>query len=98
MRILAVRSMLLAALSLPVCAQQNQTGVVYGTIFDANTGQPVRQVTVEVEGHSEKKQVSDIDGKFRLDLPAGSYKLRFTAENYTPTTVDTVTVTAGGAV
>ena len=84
---------LFAAMSL--AAQQSQTGTVAGTIFDANTAQPVRQVTVEIEGFPDKKQTSDVDGKFRVELPPGSYKLRFMAEDYSPTTIDAVAVTAG---
>lgn len=80
----------------PVAAQE--AGSVAGSVFDASTGQPVRQAQVSIEGEAGKKTVTDTDGKYKIDLPAGKYKLRFSAENYADTTVDEVAVIAGDVV
>ncbi|MEJ7607481.1 MAG: TonB-dependent receptor plug domain-containing protein [Bryobacteraceae bacterium] len=41
---------------------------------------------------------SDLDGRYKIEISAGKYKLRFTAENYSETTVDEVVVVAGQSV
>jgi outer membrane receptor protein involved in Fe transport len=66
-----------------------------GTIFDAANGQPLRGVKVEANGQSTNDMVTDTDGKFRLSLPVGKYKLRFTVDTHLETTVDDVEVKAG---
>jgi outer membrane receptor protein involved in Fe transport len=92
-----IRILLFAASASMVFAQQPQ-GAVVGGVFDSATGQPVRQAQVTVEGLPDKRTVSDTDGKFRLDLPEGKYKIRFSAPNYTDTTVDEIGVAAGQVV
>ena len=82
--------------ALSVFAQSG--GSVTGSVFDSATGQPVRQVHVLVEGQPTLKTQTDTDGKYKLDLPAGTYKLRFTAVNFTDTTVDEIAVAAGAIV
>jgi 1-aminocyclopropane-1-carboxylate deaminase len=42
-----------------------------------------------------KEARTDLDGVFRLDLPAGTYKLRFNLEDFNETVVDPVVVTVG---
>ncbi|HYO80227.1 MAG TPA: TonB-dependent receptor [Bryobacteraceae bacterium] len=76
-------------------AQAPPTGTVVGGVFDSANGQPVRQALITVEGQPNRRAVSDTDGKFRLEIPVGKYKLRFNADNYTETTVDEVVVVAG---
>jgi len=74
--------------------QSSQTGVVSGAVLDASSGQPVRNATVAVDGAGQETK-TDIDGNFRLELPAGKYKLRFTAENFNDALLDQVDVIAG---
>lgn len=86
--------LLLAAFaSLP--AQQNAgKGVVTGTVFDASNGQPVRGAAIAINGNSGDL-VTDLDGRFRLELSAGQYTLNFRAPNYADATVTEVVVKAG---
>ena len=41
-----------------------QTGTIRGSVFDANTGDPLIGVTVVVDG-TDQGTVTDIDGKFK---------------------------------
>lgn len=76
-------------------AQDAAKGVIAGQVLDATTGQVIRQAKISVEGR-EEATVTDLEGKFKLDLPVGRYKLRFAAQNYNDTTVDEIDVLAGG--
>lgn len=58
----------------------------------------MRQAQVSVDGQPELKARTDTDGKYRLDVPAGKYKLRFSAPNFTDTTVDEIVVNDGEVV
>lgn len=77
----------------PVFAQTNE-GTLSGTLFDGANGQPVRQAVVEVTGTS-LRTVTDLDGKYRFQIPAGKYQVKFTAQNYLPATIEDVVVVAG---
>lgn len=74
---------------------QSETGTVTGQVFDASNGQPIRGVQIEINGQSSPDMVTDTDGRFTLKVSPGAYKLRFTSDRYTETTVDEVQVTAG---
>ena len=82
---------LTAALS----AAAQPTGTISGNLFDAQSGQPIRNGKVAVVGKPELTVAVNGDGTFKLILPAGKYKLQFTAENYVDTNVDEVEVKAG---
>lgn len=86
----------IAFLTFPLTAQQ--LGSVTGTVFDSSTGQAVRQVQVSVEGQPDRKTLTDTDGKYKLEVPAGTYKLRFSSPNHSDTTVDEVVVADGAVV
>lgn len=75
--------------------QQTPQGALAGTVFDAATGQPLRGIEVRVDGLPDKKATTDLDGKYKVDVPPGTYKVRFIAENYNETTIDSVSVSAG---
>jgi outer membrane receptor protein involved in Fe transport len=79
-------------------AQPQQTGAVTGAVLDAKTGQSLRNVKVAVEGMPGRETTTDLDGIFRLDLPPGGYKLRFTADDFNETALDQVEITAGRTV
>jgi hypothetical protein len=75
-----------------------QTGSITGAVLDANTGQSIRNARITVDGVSDVETTTDLDGIFRLDLPAGKYKLRFSANNFNDTTIDEVEVVTGRTV
>ncbi len=75
-------------------AQANQ-GSVTGTVFDASTGRPIPLVSIEVDGVSATGMVTDTEGRFKIPLSPGKYKLRFTGANYLETTIEDVEVALG---
>ena len=85
---------LLAALGPAGMAQDAPIGTVAGMVYDASTGQPIVQVTVEVVGLPGKKAVSTVDGAFKFTLPPGTYSLMMTSEKHLAAQVEGVVVTA----
>ncbi len=51
-------------------------GVIRGTIYDEETGEPVPFATVRVEG-TGRSMLANEDGQYRLYLPEGTYQLKF---------------------
>ena len=76
---------------------QSDKGSITGTVFDAATGRPIPLVTVAIDGQTGPGMSTDTEGKFSVSLSPGTYKLRFTNENYLETTVEDVIVAAGQA-
>ena len=58
------------------------TGLVRGTVTDANDGLPVAGATVEAVG-SGRSTTTDADGAYQLRLLPGSYTLRISSDGYT---------------
>ncbi|WP_437566445.1 TonB-dependent receptor domain-containing protein [Sorangium sp. So ce542] len=69
-------------------------GVVWGVVTDSATKEPVFDAQVSVVG-TKLKVIADLDGRYRLELPPGSYQLRVWYEAYKPQRVQDVRVTAG---
>lgn len=95
------RSLKLFILTLAIisCAQAqtnppdaSMLGTLAGRITERVTGQPITGAKVSVEGARET--VTDDDGRFRLELPAGVYTLRVTAENFAPVIASSISITA----
>lgn len=72
-----------------------QKGTIRGTIFDDTLGETLMGVTVVAEG-TIAGTVTDLDGKFSLTLPAGSYNLKFSFVSFETLTINDVKVTDGG--
>lgn len=79
-----------------LAGQEPKVGTVEGFVLDAVTGERIRQARVEVETQSYLQTVTNLDGKYVLKLPPGTYKLRFSAENYHDSVLSDILVTAGG--
>src|SRR5882762_359532 len=62
-------------------APSAETGTVAGVVIDKSTGEPIIEGGVEVVGQGKTVQ-TDIDGRFRIQLPPGSYELRLVAPLY----------------
>lgn len=75
----------------PAAATAEATGVVSGTILDKTSGDPIIEAGVEVIGKNIKTK-TDLDGKFDLKLPAGSYQLRIFAPLYQGVRLENVQV------
>jgi outer membrane receptor protein involved in Fe transport len=69
-------------------------GAVWGILTDTKLHQPLMEATVKVVG-SKVETVTDLDGRFRLELPPGTYSLRFFYELHTPLRLDRIIVTEG---
>jgi len=68
-----------------------QNGIIRGSVFDESTGEPLISVTVVVEG-TTMGIVSDLDGKFNLSVPAGTYNLKLSFVSYETLTIGEVKV------
>ncbi len=71
----------------------SQNGFIRGTVFDDVMGEPLIGATVVVEG-TIKGSLTDLDGKFNINLPAGSYSLKFSFVSYETLVINNVRVTA----
>ncbi|WP_437774675.1 TonB-dependent receptor domain-containing protein [Sorangium sp. So ce1097] len=69
-------------------------GVVWGVVTDAVSKEPVLDAQVSVVG-TKLKAIADLDGRYRLELPPGTYRLRIWYEAYKPQRVQEVRVAAG---
>jgi outer membrane receptor protein involved in Fe transport len=49
---------------------------VYGIVTDAKTGEPLIEATVKVVKGGTQSALTDLDGRYELALPPGSYELR----------------------
>ncbi len=67
-----------------------EAGAITGRVFDAD-GEGLVGVRVIVEG-TAAGTVTDYDGGFRLELPTGKYRLRFSLPSYSEKVVDDVGV------
>jgi hypothetical protein len=73
------------------------TGSISGTVTDAVTGEPIEgaTVSVEVDGSTKTTTTGD-DGAYTLEgIPAGTYTVTFSAEDYITATTEDVAVIAG---
>ncbi len=67
---------------------------IIGTVIDGSTGYPVVGATVQVVGQKFRAE-SDLDGKFRLSVPPGTYELRISADLYKTRVLKNVQASAG---
>jgi len=78
----------------PLHAQQ---GVLTGTVRNAETGAPVTVAQIQVRGGGvDTGTLSDAQGRYRIELPPGTYGLLVTVVGYRLTRFDDVTVVDGG--
>ncbi len=75
---------------------QQEIPVLQGRVLDATTGEPLIGAQVSVAG-SDRGGVTDVDGRYRVSLPAGNYDLRVVYLGYTDKTVTGVPVVGGQA-
>jgi outer membrane cobalamin receptor len=71
-------------------------GVILGVIKDKNTQEPLIGASIKVEDTSIGA-VSDEQGKFRIEVPTGSYNLSVTFASYKTLTKYNIVVTSGNA-
>ena len=54
----------------------SKAGVIEGTVYDADSGEPIPVVSIRVEGTGQSMATND-DGRYRLRLDPGQYSLKF---------------------
>jgi len=69
-------------------------GRISGVVVDAKTSEPVIEAQVSVVGTKWKTR-TDVDGRYTLTLPAGSYELRVWYELYQARRISQIVVEAG---
>ncbi len=69
-------------------------GVIWGVVRSKGSNDTMLEAVVSVLGRTERV-VTDEEGRFRLELPPGSYQLRVVYELYAPVRVRNVIVRAG---
>jgi hypothetical protein len=83
-------------LATPPAWTQATRGQIEGVAYDANSGNTLPQVTVEIAGpEATITAVTDLDGKFRVELPPGPYNVTYSSPNHMKMAVEGVVVTAG---
>ncbi|MGB3544351.1 YfbK domain-containing protein [Rubrivirga sp.] len=92
----AALSLLLAA-PVPVVGPSPSTGVVSGTVTDAETGDPLVGANVLVVGLRGVGTATDIGGRYRLEVEPGRHTVRVAYVGYQAATAE-VEVRAGAAV
>lgn len=75
-------------------AASGATGTIAGVVLDAASGDPIIEAGVEVMGAGLKTR-TDLDGKFEIKAPAGTYELRIFAPLYQGTRLRGVVVADG---
>lgn len=92
---MSVRKMFSFLLS--CCALTAEAGIVRGTVKAAPADEPLVGATVAVDG-SGMGTAADADGKYVLELPAGTYRLAVRCIGYKSVVKDSVDVPAKGEV
>jgi len=69
-------------------------GVVWGVVKDRVTGETALEAIVTVLGRKDVS-TTDIDGRYRLELPPGVYQLRVVYDLHRPARIRNVAVAAG---
>jgi hypothetical protein len=89
-------NLIIIALLLSFNALKAQTGAIYGTAKDANTEEPLIGATISVEGTTKAASV-DIDGKYTLELPVGTYNIKATYIGYSDIIKFNIDLTSGNS-
>jgi hypothetical protein len=58
-----------------------EVGTIAGTVLDKTSGDPIIEAGVEIVGQNKKTR-TDLDGKYRLKMPPGTYEVRIFAPLY----------------
>ena len=69
--------------------------VIWGTVKDGVEHDTLPEAQITIPG-TKLKTFADFDGRFRLEVPPGTYNLRVYVELHRPSVIKNVTVVAGG--
>ena len=79
-----------------ILAQAQKTGIISGVIIDKNTQESIIGASVIVDGSSLGVS-SDINGKYRLEVPVGAVRLKVSFIGYVTVTKENIIVSTGNA-
>ncbi|HVR19302.1 MAG TPA: carboxypeptidase regulatory-like domain-containing protein, partial [Polyangiaceae bacterium] len=71
-------------------------GVIFGTVKETEFKEPLIEAPVQVVG-TKTQAITDLEGRFRLELPPGTYNIRVSYELHKSARFDGVVVEAGKA-
>ena len=78
-----------------VAMSQTSNGIIYGTVLEAKSKQPVIGASVSIEGTTIGTS-TDLDGKFLLqDLPQGNYTVRISFLSFKTFVSEPLTIKGG---
>ena len=89
----------LALILLAAVPARGQTGTLSGRVMDAESGETIANAVVRVltpAGREVAGDLTDSDGRFELQVPAGTYRVEVTSLGFASRRIDT-TVAAGAA-
>jgi len=72
-------------------------GAIVGTLIDARTGEPLLEARISIPG-TPHATVTDLEGRFRLEVPPGTYELRYFEGTHQPARTTGLVVVAGETV
>ena len=88
--------LLMASMLLRASLAAQPSGTVSGQVLNGMTGQPIRNATLAFEG-TDVQVMTDVDGIFRAQLPAGTYAARVEKDGFEATQVTEIRVEANQA-
>jgi len=86
---------------LAICLSQNgfaQSGTVTGTVIDAATKEPLIGANILVVELKSSGAMTDIEGKFLIHVPVGSYSVKVSSMGYTTVVKTDIIVKTGSEV
>jgi len=86
--------LLLAILCLTVWSSYAQKGTIRGVVMDGALGEPLFSATVVVQG-TTNGSISDLDGKYEIQVDVGTVTLEFSYIGYKTITIENIEVKAG---
>ncbi|MFN4147406.1 MAG: TonB-dependent receptor [Runella sp.] len=86
----------LIVFSINAYSQTQRTGTIVGSVRDKNTQEALIGVGVVLEG-TQIGTTTDIEGRYKLTAPVGSYNLKATFVGYKPLTKFNINLTSGNA-
>ena len=91
-----LRVLFVSALLWATSVLSQTSGTILGTVTDKNTTEPLPFVKILVEG-TEYGATTDFDGKYKLEIPTGTYTLRATFTGYETIQKFNVVLNSGNA-
>ena len=86
---------LLLSLFVFISLAHAQNGVIRGKVIEGGTGKPAVSATLKITGGTvNQNALSDLEGAFSFNVPAGSYSIEVSSLGYDKTTLTEIVVTS----